>query len=392
MPQEDTVPHSTTPRQGSIPRRALLAGAVALPIGAALGAGRSAAADTPPLATPTARPDTRLTGLFNAYSDSGVGWTGADSTYSVRLPDGRIVWIFSDTFLGPVQPGGSRPKDTPFINNSFVVQHGSRLSTVHGGSADEPAALLPPSGDAWYWAGAGMLGAGTLNVTYHQFHRTGDGPLDFGWQRSVLARFDPRALTLLDVTELPSAVPNLESASWLSSHGGHTYIYRVEDLGPDKYLHVARVVGDDLRQDWQFYTGTGWSSEQTASARLLRGVSNEYSVTPFAGGYLLVTQDTTELLSPRIVAYRAPTPVGPFTDPTLIYTTPETGADGSYHDGNIFTYNPHVHPELSDPDRLVVSYNVNSFVSDELYADVSIYRPRFIDVRFGGQLGVGRGH
>ncbi len=388
------MPHSTTPPQGSVPRRALLAGVAALPLGAALGAGRSAApaqaAGLPP-ETPTARPDTRLTGLFNAYSDSGAGWTGADSTYSVRLPDGRIVWIFSDTFLGPVDPDGLRPKDTPFINNCFVVQQGSRLSTVHGGTAGEPAALLPPDGDAWYWAGAGMLGAGTLNVTYHQFHRTGDGPLDFGWQRSVLARFNIRTLVLLDVTELPSTVPNLESASWLSRRGAHTYIYRVEDLGPDKYLHVARVPGDDLRQDWQFCSGEGWSGDQTASARLLRGVSNEYSVTPFGGGYLLVTQDTTELLSPKIVAYWAPTPVGPFTDRTLIYTTPETGAGGTYHNGNIFTYNPHVHPELSRRDRLVVSYNVNSFVSDELYADVSIYRPRFVDVRFGARQGARHG-
>ncbi|MGA8112549.1 MAG: DUF4185 domain-containing protein, partial [Actinocatenispora sp.] len=344
-----------------------------------------------PPGPPTATPDTRLTGLFDAYSDSGSGWTGADSTYSVRLPDGRTVWIFSDTFLGPVNPDGSRPRDTPFLNNSFVVQHGSRLSTVVGGSADEPTALMPPSGDAWYWAGAGMYGAGTLDVTYHQFHRTGDGPLDFGWQRSVLARFDPHRLSLIDVTELPSAVPNLESAAWLSRDGGHTYVYRVEDLGDTKYLHVARVPGDDLRRDWQFYTGTGWSSDQTASARVMAGVSNEYSVTRFGRGYLLLTQDTTDRLSPRIVVYFADSPVGPFTDRTLVYTTPETGADGSYHNANIWTYNPHVHPELSRGDRLVLSYNVNSFDSDELYEDVSIYRPRFVDVRFGARGRAARG-
>ena len=29
---------------------------------------------------------------------------------------------------------------------------------------------------------------------------------------------------------------------------------------------------------------------------------------------------------------------------------------------------------------LLVSYNVNSLVSDELYGDVSIYRPRFVSV------------
>ena len=72
----------------------------------------------------TAQPHAAPEALFNAYSDTGKGWTGADSTYSVRLPGGRTAWIFSDTFLGPVNPDGSRPTTTPFINNSFMVQRG----------------------------------------------------------------------------------------------------------------------------------------------------------------------------------------------------------------------------------------------------------------------------
>lgn len=368
-------------------RRALLTGAMAVPLGAALGLGRGgspAVAAESRTTTPRVlgvAPDRALTALFNGYSDSGVGWTGADSTYSVRLPDGRIVWIFSDTFLGPVDADGSRPQDTPFINNSFVVQRGSRLTTVHGGTADAPEALVPPDADGWYWAGAGMVGAGTLNVTYHQFHRTGTGIWDFAWLRSVVARFRLDTLRLIDITPLPSAVPNLESASWLLSERGHTYVYRVEDLGSDKYLHVARVAGDDLRAPWRFWTGSGWSADETASARVMAGVSNEYSVTRVGSGYLLVTQDTTELLSPHVVAYAADSPTGPFTNRTAVYTTPETGADGSYHNGNVYTYNPHVHPELSRDGSLLVTYNANSFDNQDLYADVSIYRPRFVRVR-----------
>lgn len=375
----------STPRPRGLARRTLLAAVAAVPVGAAVGTAASAAPSRhrsgwPP--TPVAAtPDTALTGLFNAYSDSGVGWTGADSTYSVRLPDGRIVWIFSDTFLGPVNPDGSRPRDAPFINNSFVVQDGNDLTTVTGGTADAPTALVVPDADGtWYWAGAGMLGPDTLDVAYLGFGRNGDGPLDFAWRRNRLARFDPVSLRLLDLTDLPSAVPNLEGPSWLSRVGGDTYIYRVEDLGNDKYLHVARVAGIDLRQPWRYYTGSGWSADETASARLLRGVSNEYSVTPFGDGWILVTQDTTEVYSPHIVAYFARTPVGPFTGKTLLYTTPETG-------GNLWTYNPHAHPELSAGGRMVVSYNVNTMVNDELYTDVSIYRPRFVDVTFEGVRG-----
>ena len=35
--------------------------------------------------------------MFTRYEN---GWTGADATYSVPLPDGRVLWMFGDTFIG----------------------------------------------------------------------------------------------------------------------------------------------------------------------------------------------------------------------------------------------------------------------------------------------------
>jgi hypothetical protein len=50
----------------------------------------------------------------------------------------------------------------------------------------------------------------------------------------------------------------------------------------------------------------------------------------------------------------------------------------------VFTYNAHEHPELRRGDRLLVTYNVNSFDFADDLRDVSIYRPRFVEVRFAG--------
>ncbi|WP_460698390.1 hypothetical protein [Nocardia thraciensis] len=47
-----------------------------------------------------------------AHSDDG-GWTGGDSTYVRRLPDGRHVMMFSDTFLGQVRADGARTREIP---------------------------------------------------------------------------------------------------------------------------------------------------------------------------------------------------------------------------------------------------------------------------------------
>jgi hypothetical protein len=360
-------------------RRTLLggvAGAAALTVLSA----RPAAAATPAL-IPTASPNASLNNLFNTYGNSGVGWTGADSTYSTSLPGGKRLWLYSDTFLGPVNVDLSRPMDVPFLRNSMIVQNGSQLTTVHGGTAAAPATLLAPADPTrWYWIGAGLAIGGVLYQTVVEFGRTGDGPWDFAWMGNHLARMPVGQLNhVIDIRPLPSSA-EVTWASWLQPIGNYLYIYGVEDLGASKYLHVARAPGRNLLNSWQFWTGSGWSGAESDSARVLEGVSNEYSVTPWRGQWLLVTQDTTELFSAKIVGYLGSSPTGPFTGKTLLYNTPETGLLGSYGNANVYTYNPHVHPELSTDSKLVVSYNVNSFNGQDLYDDVTIYRGRFVDV------------
>lgn len=324
-----------------------------------------------------------LTHRFTDFANTTErnGWTGGDTTHAVDLP-GKRVWIFSDTFLGPVNADGSRPKDTPFINNSFVVQRGPHLDTVHGGTVSDPDGLLPPDENGWWWFGAATANRAerSLDVIAIQFAKTGDGPLDFAWQRTALARFDQRTLDLQELIPLPSD-SDVTWSSWVSRDSAHTYIYGTEDRGAEKFMHIARTAGPGLDADWEYWTGSDWSNDETDSVRVLQGVSNEYSVTPFAGGYLLVTHDTLEPLSAKIKAYFSCSPTGPFVNPINLYSTPETGADGSYGNPNIWTYNAHEHPDLRHGNRLLVTYNVNSFDPNvDLYADASIYRPRFVDI------------
>ncbi|GAA2834134.1 DUF5005 domain-containing protein [Kribbella solani] len=324
-------------------------------------------------ATPHAAPEA----AFNAYSDSGQGWTGGDSTYAQRLPDGRVVWAFSDTFVGPVNADGSRPETTPFINNSFVVQTPDEsIHTVTGGTKEHPAPLIPSPADGWYWLGGRTLNGDNLDVMALRFQRTGEGMWDWQWVSNNLARFDSQTLALKELIPLPSDA-NVQWSAWVLQEQESTYVYGVEDSGEAKYLHIARVAGGDLAQPWEYWTGDDWSNDEAAAARVLGGVANEHSVTPWKDGYLLVTHDTSEAFNPRILGYTAATPTGPFTNPVELYRTPETGTDPQ-----VFTYNSHVQPHLSSDDSLLISYNVNTLDLDALFraGGTSIYRPRFVRV------------
>jgi len=78
-------------------------------IGAASAATAFAQSTAPPIQVSAASPDLHFRDLLDNYAQTGRGWKGADRTYSVPLPGGRDLWLFSNTFLGPVGPETKRP-------------------------------------------------------------------------------------------------------------------------------------------------------------------------------------------------------------------------------------------------------------------------------------------
>ncbi|MEV4491790.1 fibronectin type III domain-containing protein [Micromonospora coxensis] len=316
----------------------------------------------------------RLTALFDSYGDTSGRWTGADRTTSVRLPDGRLLWLFSDTFLGPVGPDGSRPRTAPFVNNSAIVQHGEELGeTLHGGTTDEPRALIPsPSPGEFHWIGDAQVVGDSLQVLANRYRRTGAGPLDHTLLGTSLATFALPSLTPTGVRPLPLDA----RVSWGSSllrDGGHTYVYGTEAAGQAKFAHLARVAGDDLGGPWEFWTGEGWSTDGRASARVLSGVGTAYGVQRVDGRYVLVTHENNLVFSADLVAYTAGAPTGPFEGPDYLHRAPETAAGHLVYDADL-------HPDLARPGKLLVSYNVNDVDDAVTYADAGVYRPRFVEV------------
>ncbi|MEY8018707.1 hypothetical protein [Mycobacterium servetii] len=333
--------------------------------------------------------DTALAG----YANSGAGWTGGDSTWSAPLPDGRELFAFSDTFLGPVTARG-RPPDAAFVHNSFVVRDAAgRFSTIVGGTAARPAALIAPTDPThWFWLGAATYLDGALQVPVTEWRPSGPGPFGFAFVGSALARFGIRDLRVPVVTPLPRS-RGIQWGQWVQPAGAWTYVYGAETDGEHRYLHVARVAGGDLRRPFSYWTGRGWSTAESDSSRVTDGVGGEFSVHRLRpGAYLLTTMQGGKGFSDRIVGRFGPAPTGPFGPSTTLYVTPESGRSGTYHDADVYTYNAHAHPEYSTPTAVVVSYNVNSVDTSpggDLYRRVGIYRPRFVVVSLGRD---GAGH
>jgi hypothetical protein len=311
----------------------------------------------------------RLTAMFAAMNDEG--WTGGDASWSTQLPDGRVIWLFGDTFIGGVDVDGRRDPSAPLVRNSMVAQErDGTMRTLIARDARGPAALVAGSGpNDWYWPGPPVVSDRLVQVPMAHIARTGSGEWDFKAVGTSLAVFQLPDLTLQSVTQLVTP-PGVNMASAAATSGRFTYVYGTRDGGSrGKDAFVARMPAGELRGPWTYWDGRRWSHDPASATSVAHGVADQFSVLRTGGGWALVSQVP---MSRDIVAFRARRPQGAWDEGARIARTPEI-AHG-------ITYNATVHPEFSAGKRLILGFCVNADTWSRVFTDAALYRPRFMAV------------
>ncbi|HEY8456095.1 MAG TPA: DUF4185 domain-containing protein [Actinopolymorphaceae bacterium] len=328
-----------------------------------------------------ATPNTELTEAWREFGNSGGGWeneggwAAADGTYSTLLPGKRVVWLFNDTWLGPVNEDESLSESPKLVNNSAVLAGRDGLPdvTITGGTHEEPTSLAGP---LWQWNGDGIVDAGRLQVfEYEQGPSDDPPPFNFKWIGTTLVTFDKNF-----AVQAVATVPMDGNVGWgvdVVRCGPFLYIYGVESVWLDKHMHLARARVGHLTDidSWEYFDGEGWTSDPASSARLARDVGASYSVTPVEGKWVLTTSDA--VLGDTIYVSVADSPTGPFTERQAVYVAPEAHSG----QGLYAPYNIAAHPSISKPGTLTISYNVNSSAGlDGIRQNANFNRPRFVDL------------
>ena len=324
------------------------------------------------------------------------GWTGSDIAFSLPLLDGRILWLFGDTWIGKIREG--RHTDSNMVSNTIGIQQGldpatARLEFFHGYKDTEPAAFIQPAdGIGVFWLSHGGIhtNSGLYLFMSQITERPGDtsvwgfraigivmakvtNPLDDPnrWRVEQIkvpwAQFDPAG------NEKVFGMPLLRE-------GNIVYLYglEIDKATHDRYLLVGRANVASLEDfsTWEFYTNGRWQRDFRKASRLCNHMGAELSVSylPRFKRYVLVY--TEDGLSEKILMRFASSPVGPWSAPAIIYRTPEMGWDSTY-----FCYAAKAHPELSRrDDELIVSYVCNSTDFWKMAANARIYFPKFLRV------------
>jgi hypothetical protein len=328
------------------------------------------------------RPDDHLNNLFANYGNSGKGWTGGDGGASAQLPDGRIFWAFSDTWLGPVFIEGLRAPNTAFVNNVAVIQNGDQFNTIYGGSLPTPQPFMSSGAlpGAYYWNNGAIVSNNTLYVSYSGYYVRRQVAFAFNQLDTVFAAFSLPDLSLKTVTPVALG-PNVKWGISMMNDGGYTYIYGA-GLTNTKYsltyMYVARAPENNVLGPWQYFNGTTWSDNPADVAPLTSVVKDPYSVAKINGVYVLFTMEAGPF-SNAVQAYFGPTPVGPFSNGQNIYSTAVPQGAYGLDTSGLYEYGAYVHPAFTKGSTFVISYQVNAKDPPSwIYARV--IRPVYLDV------------
>ncbi|MER5326695.1 hypothetical protein [Streptosporangium roseum] len=354
-------------------------------------------------AGPRANP--QFTNMFKSYGDAAgcAEWSGGDATQSVRLPSGKRAWFFSDTILGnpSKRPGGF---ETSFIRNSIVVQSGSSLRTITGGNTCKETdtsidfwsryAHTPVGQGTQYWTGDAKVDDGRVVKFYYKGiadEHTRGAVATFSLdelENNTVIKKTPTALADCFVT---APYPIIWGTA-LVAQGGYTYIYGFESKATfGKRIFVARTpVTADLtdQSSWRYFTGTDsggnpqWGGSCSASRPLVPEAEGGFSVARINDQFWLIHHVDPHATPGTIAANPSRTPWGFTNTRVSLYSPPEAHTNPNYY----AIYEARIHPGLSsDPNRVVISYNVNTSavnigcrIRTDYYPDT--YRPRFIDV------------
>ena len=383
----------------------------------------------PPASTLTApEPDPAWNAFFNRTS----GWTGGDIGSSIDLGAGRTLWLFGDSWIGPVRDN-RHAEGTIMVRNAMAVHPSppeagtppafdsptfawSRPRFAEPqpqwlGPANAPRRFESPFDKTWYWPmGDGLVVLGTygsqrLILFAIAIGPSGakDGTWDFrtvGGVICVINNFtdepsrwnirqidnphvgvDPRADAPTSSVKQPSTDLWASAAVFTpwsdtiqpSTTMVHLFGTRDAGAGGRQLLHArASMQSVEDPSTWEFRTKDGWSRNSADAAPIADGFPTEFTIRylEIDGRGVWVAIHSEPMFGHHIQARTALRPEGPWSAPKNIYLVPEVEADK-----RLITYAHKAHPLLSPRGELLVSYIVNSSDFGQVMGDASLYRP-----------------
>jgi hypothetical protein len=316
-------------------------------------------------------------------------WIGGDSAYSIDLGNGRVLWLFGDSFIA--NSAARSRSDSVMVHNAIAIQTGYDITTAslkfYLNSSTPPSAFFgAPSSTTWLWPVDGVR-IGSRLILFQTQIETSTGGLGFkgvGWGAVAIENpdADPASWTITSLATQAQFGVTLGSAVVVID--GYLYAFSAGLTTPGP-TYVARwpvsALSTNSLSNPQWYGGTiGWvTGDQLphSPAAVASIGQSEFSIFPVTkpSPYLVIQ---TSGFGAATIAYETAAAVtGPYSGAQTFYSPPERSQ------ANILIYSAKMHPELLAPGYdVVATYCTNSTNFSTLVSDMSLYFPRFIRARW----------
>ena len=354
--------------------------------------------------------------FWDAVFQRTEGWTGADGINTADLMDGRILWLFGDTWIGDIQQGRHAP-NSELVNNTLAVHEKPKagywmppdLQAVRfywGRTGQKNLAWIRPdsgNGSGWYWpAGNGLMVKDAFDkfrlvFFMSQLARSPDSNEMWAFYRSgnalVIVDNPDQAVPCWHIQKVSVSLNRSRGgkigwgATLLSvpapeqTQGDYLYIYGIDesDIGNKKLILARSPAGRVEDTDvWQAYHGNGaWGSFASECFPIAEHLATELSIEPVVIGktrwYVMVHSE--DGFGSRILIRMAQHPEGPWSKSFPIYEVEDIRKDKA-----LFTYAAKSHACISRPGELLISYVINAIDFEMIRHNADLYRPRFVRI------------
>ncbi len=334
--------------------------------------------------------------IFTELFRRSAGWTASDGTISVPIPEsGKTLWLMGDSHIDDLNPADTTIPCLFQVRNSILVQSINRpqefttvIDDTQTGINRTPV-RLSGNNSIYFWPGHGYAKGDTAIVFWQAYSGA-----DITHVGNYISRIYTKDLTdasgikKLKEYSLPAEL-EFGTAVVVDSVRNYVYLYGVKkDWIIFRPLLARFPLDQDVSGPWEFFNGTGWSSNPESAQQLMANmdhyVSPGFSVLNLQGKYYMISQDIGFLtcgLGRDIYSWESENPEGPFTNKKLLYTI-----EDKYRSEYMITYNATAHPEFIKNNELLISYNVNGACTnycENAFANrfnADLYRPKFIRV------------
>lgn len=321
----------------------------------------------------------------NSFFKQDKYWRGADGAATIDLGNGKILWLFSDTFIDT--EGTGKRSNAKMINNSIAIQDAynfekSKLQFYYKGTNKLPESFFDLPDETWFWTGHGVVVKGKLVIFLFEEEKSSEG-LGFksvGWSMVIIDNpNDEPTLWKMKYVKGPDTFGIIVGSSAVLKDNNHVFVYGVKEPGEHEVFllrfGIDKLLSGDL-SGMEWWVNNSWKrnvKDEPKSAVLFSG-QTEFSV-HYDNKLNKYFEIQTNGFGNSPVCYRlADKMQGPWSEPVVFYQP-------KLNHPKEFVYTANAHPEIN-ADGLIITYNINNFDFETLLKNEAIYFPKILKLKF----------